>query len=61
MTRKDYQLIASIIKSEAEAWKPNSTQAVMCDQFAKAFAQKLAEDNPRFDASRFFKACEPTA
>lgn len=49
MTRKDYQLIAEVFARSAG------------DDLAKLIAlnlaDKLAEDNPRFDKARFLTAC----
>ena len=59
MTRKDYQLIADVLASfskgidlsDKKGWTEYSA---LCQMMSK----ELAKDNPRFDASRFFTACE---
>jgi hypothetical protein len=55
MTRKDYPAIASILaavrKRYAPHWDPNLFRA--CTDHAVAFADTLAEANPRFDRARF--------
>lgn len=59
MTKKDYILIAGIIKKEAEAWQANSLQARAIDRLASAFAEELAKHNPRFNHQKFIAACMP--
>jgi hypothetical protein len=59
MTRKDYKLIASVIKACASDWKEKSQSAIVCDNLANAMADELAKDNPAFDRSRFMSACMP--
>ena len=59
MTRKDYQLIADVLASfskgisldDKKGWAEYSALCQM-------MSGELAKDNPRFDASRFFTACE---
>lgn len=54
MTRKDYELIATIIAAMP------TFAATLRDQkesTARQFADRLASDNPRFDRDRFLKAC----
>lgn len=50
MSRKDFELIASTIKS---ASIPEDSRA----SIARDFAYKLTETNPRFNVSRFLQAC----
>jgi hypothetical protein len=52
MTKKDYQLIAS-------AFFEFSSVALegIGENIAKALADKLAQENPKFDRSRFMEAC----
>ena len=52
MTRKDFQLIAVTIKNSMAFVKPESRQC-----FALDIAHGLKETNPRFDITRFLKAC----
>lgn len=52
MTRKDFELIASVIRSmDSES---NSRIAI-----AEAFADALWQINPRYARTRFLVACEP--
>ena len=51
MTRKDYNLLANTI---SVSWFGS---AELKWTFAVNLADKLAEDNPRFDKSRFLTAC----
>ena len=52
MTRKDFQLIADTIKTSLAFVKDEQRQC-----FALDIAHGLKETNPRFDISRFLKAC----
>jgi|TARA_R110000765_G_scaffold24436_2_gene61185 hypothetical protein len=52
MTRKDFQLIANVVKTIDD----KKTR----DAVAVTFAQKLNTINPRFDMTRFCLACKPT-
>lgn len=57
MTKKDYIKIAEVLKSE----KPQKNWAnkfVQWELTVKAFGRMLASDNPLFDFSRFYKACD---
>lgn len=58
MTKKDYILIASILKAEREH-PASGGQAVQntVKRLAGAFARALRQDNPRFDVDRFLDAC----
>lgn len=50
MTKKDFQLIARILRDlPADLYGP--------EQVAERFAEELKRTNPRFDAARFLKAC----
>lgn len=51
MSRKDYQLIADVISN---SWFGS---AEMRADLVGNLAEKLKEENPRFDEARFFKAC----
>lgn len=59
MTRKDFELIADVLRKHRASypghWDPNLRRA--CDDHAKAFADRLALVNPRFDRARFLAAC----
>ncbi len=52
MTKKDYDLIgAAIIAATTSSFSPNRKE------IAKAFAQKLSNENPKFDVEKFYKCC----
>lgn len=56
MTRKDYVLIAGVIKGavmRTEYYKEIKFTEFIAEQLAKSF--KL--DNPRFDKTKFMQAC----
>ena len=53
MSKKDYELIASVIRY-AEANYLNYTDALL---LTKSFMEKLEEGNPRFDRVKFMEAC----
>lgn len=60
MTKKDYVLIASVLSNAmlcASESGANNSQATMIRFIACQFADKLANENPRFDRARFLKAC----
>lgn len=66
MTQKDYVKIAKDIRIAQEAHCAKVIQSVLPSAF-EAFvdciignlANTFAEDNPRFDRKRFYRACEP--
>ena len=51
MTRKDFQLIADVVKNISDSDARNAT--------AMDFAHRLQSVNPRFNISRIVKACQP--
>ena len=53
MTRKDFQLIAKVLK--ASATSPMTSLVVQ--DVATNFALELQKTNPRFDVQRFVSAC----
>jgi hypothetical protein len=59
MSRKDYQLIANVLRETREAlgMDPACEDAIATIQSRLAAA--LLRDNPRFDPYRFGKACLP--
>ena len=70
MTRKDYQLIASVLKEHLSHWSsakeklsddPQKLQAAHSEialwDVATAFSYELQKTNPRFDKERFLSAC----
>ena len=52
MTRKDYELIASVIRNADEVADDQTREAL-----AEMFADVLAGTNDRFDSARFLTAC----
>ena len=55
MTRKDYELIAEVLRNSNEIIDEIS-MAFLIDNFAK----ELVLENPRFDRDRFANACGMT-
>lgn len=58
MTKKDYQLIAKVLRDERD--HPASGGAAVqntVDRLAHSFCTALRADNPRFDYKRFLEAC----
>ena len=53
MTRKDYQLIAEILKASDKCGVGPYTKEAL----AVSFAQELKKDNPNFKPALFLKAC----
>jgi hypothetical protein len=55
MTRKDYVMLAEVIKRNATS----STESSFIDfaRMAEDLATELQNDNPRFDRDRFLTAC----
>jgi hypothetical protein len=51
MTKKDYELIASVIR----LWTTGETRIHLAFKMSEA----LKGTNPRFDAERFYAACFP--
>jgi hypothetical protein len=52
MTRKDYVKTAEILSDVSDV-----VDDVVLYAIAKDFADYFSQDNPRFDANRFFNAC----
>ncbi len=57
MTRKDFQLIADVLKAHGTS----PMNRLVVQELAVSFAQKLTETNPRFDQKRFVEACTKKA
>jgi hypothetical protein len=66
MTRKDYELIAGAMRAAnvyfSSAMMPSADESEMkraaINYAANQLADRLAEDNPRFDRARFIEACK---
>jgi hypothetical protein len=54
MSRKDFELVASIIR---QLHRENGDN-IPYDRLVKDFADSFAGTNPRFDEERFVAACE---
>jgi len=59
MTKKDFELIATILDGQTIVAPSQMAQACreQRDTYARAFADALAQDNARFDRARFLAAC----
>jgi hypothetical protein len=53
MTRKDFQLIADVLKSNGTS----PMNRCVIKELAVSFASELAKTNPRFNKQRFINAC----
>jgi hypothetical protein len=53
MTRKDYELIAKVLKD----FTPEDGVFIERNQIVEDLAKALATENPRFDRERFLVAC----
>lgn len=53
MSRKDYELIAQVISG----LKNRVVDDMALNAIVSNFIEELEDDNPRFDAQRFAKAC----
>lgn len=56
MTRKDFQLIADVLKGLSLNWGGHLNDASHA-RVVEDFADKLASTNPNFDRARFLRAC----
>jgi len=57
MTRKDFQLIADVLKPWITRDGTPGVEDALCASIARDFADKLASTNPNFDRARFLSAC----
>jgi hypothetical protein len=57
MTKKDYELIARAIKSALEKEEGNTEKQAGVSRLAHILAFELENENPRFQPSKFLKAC----
>jgi hypothetical protein len=58
MTKKDYELIAGVVKGSMENWDgftPEAQEAII--GLARSLSVKLQDTNPRFNRSLFLDAC----
>jgi hypothetical protein len=56
MTKKDFQLIADVIKNLSDT-ADNVGAPISREALAKVFAAGLRSTNDRFDRERFIRAC----
>ena len=56
MTRKDYIAIAGAIRKSAERVAEHEMEYPLCE-VVNRICEVLHNDNPRFDAAKFRKAC----
>jgi hypothetical protein len=60
MSRKDYEIIAGVIRAQRLDQQSHPCSGVARLSFTEwALADALAQDNPRFDRDRFREACRP--
>lgn len=57
MSKKDYILIAGAIKKIADKQTEADKKTYLVEDVAGNIASALANENPRFDYSRFITAC----
>ena len=60
MTRKDYVLIAEVLKGAItyeKEFNKDEKKAFALQAVAHTFSNVLANENPRFDRARFLSAC----
>jgi hypothetical protein len=70
MTKKDYELIAGVVKRELPLFRKTLTRAeyLKLDEFNRAqadtawriairFEEVLKEENPKFNGGKFLRAC----
>ena len=59
MTKKDYELIAKVLNMQKPASKEKAPYLhFQWKTIVAQFSLELKKSNPRFDRSRFLKACE---
>jgi hypothetical protein len=57
MTRKDFELIADVLRDCREAYLDSGADPHSIDTVAECFAIRLPATNPRFNRERFLTAC----
>lgn len=60
MTKKDYIAIASAIETAYATHDDDRLDMRFLKHLSNMVADKLSEDNPRFDRAKFLKACGVT-
>ena len=63
MTKKDYELIARVLKDQLESCfthvnkQIGTIEAYSVECVVKQLTKELEQDNPRFNRQKFMKAC----
>jgi hypothetical protein len=57
MTRKDYELIASVIARRVDSAGDEFTELNAITKVGVSLSAEFQRQNPRFDRERFLKAC----
>jgi hypothetical protein len=57
MTKKDYELIAKVLKDTHNSFWSKSTAHNFYQALISNFTAALSKENPRFNADTFKKAC----
>ena len=57
MTKKDFELIAKVIKRNYNNNQQAEQARTVCRDIVTDFSLELLRDNPRFDSNRFIEAC----
>lgn len=60
MTRKDFELIADVLRHELEHVACGVDQSDTVNSIAHTFALRLSTTNPNFNRARFLQACGVT-
>ena len=57
MTKKDFQLVANVLRRNHNGYRNDSVKSNLIEELALDFAHSLRETNPRFNIQRFLNAC----
>jgi len=57
MTKKDFELIAEVLREAVEEAEGNLNQEATLESLVIDFTNILSMKNPRFDRDKFFIAC----
>jgi hypothetical protein len=57
MTRKDYKAIADVLNEQQKDFSEHDDGRMLLAIIASRLSQYMAQDNPRFDRSKFLTAC----